>query len=118
VGEIHRRQGADVGHGKILAGDERPVGQFAVQPALSVRVGLAVGLAELLVLVQQAGGARVGVAPEVADRAHQLELDASHPHVDIGLFRRRPAEQRRLGMDFLEIAADGDGLGNGRAVVQ
>jgi hypothetical protein len=40
------------------------------------------------------------------------------PHLDLGLAERTAAEQRRLGVQFLEVAADGDGFGEDCAIVK
>ena len=117
-GEVHGRKGADVGHGEGLAGDEGAGGQFAVEPGLGGGIGFAVRLAEVLELGEQGGGAGVGVAPEGAHRGGEHELHPTHPHLDPGLFQGRDPEERRIGLDRLEIAADGHGLGDGLAVVE
>ena len=51
-------------------------------------------------------------------RAQQIEFGAPVPHLDQRALQRAAAEQRRIGMQRLEIAADGDRFGDHRAVVE
>src|SRR3954468_16956528 len=48
----------------------------------------------------------------------EAELDPALPHLHQRLSDRADAEQRRIGLHFLEIAADGDRLGDHRAIVK
>ena len=61
---------------------------------------------------------RVAVAEDVGDRKQEVQLEPAIPHLDLRLLQRAPPEQRRLGMERLEIAADGDRFREYRAVVQ
>ena len=52
------------------------------------------------------------------DRQEQMKLDAPVPHFHQRAFERAAAEQRRIGVEPLEIPADRDRLRNRRAVVE
>ena len=52
------------------------------------------------------------------DRQEQMKLDAPVPHFHQRAFERAAAEQRRIGVEPLEIPADGDRLRDRRAVVE
>src|SRR3989344_918918 len=60
----------------------------------------------------------MGVAPDLADRVHELELDPPDPHVDLGALAGGRAEQRWTGQGLVQIAADADALAEEHAVVQ
>src|SRR5271165_5436628 len=47
-----------------------------------------------------------------------MPLDAALPHLDPGPFEGRPAEQVRLRMEFLDVAADGDRFADDSPVVE
>src|SRR6202789_395286 len=64
------------------------------------------------------GGGRSGVPPDHADGNPVTEFPAPDPHLDQRLLARIAAEQRGLGMQRFEIAADRDRFGDERAVVE
>jgi hypothetical protein len=47
-----------------------------------------------------------------------MQFQPALPHLGPRYAERAAPEQRRLGLDLLEIAADGDGFGQDRAIVQ
>ena len=47
-----------------------------------------------------------------------MQLDPALPHLDQRNFERAAAEQRRLGMERLEVTADGDRLSDYGAIVE
>ena len=51
-------------------------------------------------------------------RREQAEFHPALPHLDEGLFARVAAEERRLGVKRFDVAADGDGFGERRAIVE
>src|SRR4051812_7442849 len=53
-----------------------------------------------------------------SDRAKKTELDPTLPHLHKGFSNCADAEQRRVGLHLFEVAADGDRLGDHRAVVE
>jgi hypothetical protein len=61
---------------------------------------------------------RMNVAEGGGDGAEQVELDPALPHLDRRLADGSPAEQRRRGLQLLEIAADRHGFTKDRAVVE
>ena len=61
---------------------------------------------------------RCGLAQCVGDGEQSLELGAPTPHFDQGLLERGLAEERRVGLQRLEIAADGDRFADAGAVVE
>ena len=54
----------------------------------------------------------------VVTGTHEIELRAPIPHFDQRALQRAAAEQRRIGLQRLEIAADGDRFGDHGAVVE
>ena len=58
------------------------------------------------------------MAEGVRHRQQEVHLHAPLPHLHPGLAKCALAEQRRLGVQFLEIAADGDGFGQDGPVVE
>ncbi len=54
----------------------------------------------------------------VSNRVHQVQLHAPLPHLSGSQFFRRAPEQRRLGMQRLEVPADGHRLADAVAVVE
>ncbi len=61
---------------------------------------------------------RMQVPEHLSDPQHQVQFDAPLPHLDARDFERGSAEQGRLGMQGLEIAANGNGFGENGAVVE
>ena len=93
--------------------------RLLVEPGESLRRLAALTLAVVGELLNAVGEERVGVAEDLHDRKGDLEFHPALPHLDAGrLLRLAAAHQRRLGLDLLEVAADGDRLGDERAVVE
>src|SRR5215213_7835763 len=117
--EIEPDEPGDVGDREAVAGDEPAVGELAVEKAQELDDPRLVGLApggDLRHL--HLGHRRVEVAENRRDRAEQAELEAPLPHLDTSPLERAGAEQRRLGMQLLEIAADRDRLADHGPVVE
>ena len=105
--EIDDGQQRDVRHREVRA-DEivASVAKFGIEPLHHAGQGATVGLAERLVLVDQRRRRGMRVPPEIGYRHHDPQLDTPVPHVDQRRVERVGAEQRRLRMDRIEIAAD------------
>ena len=108
----------DVGDREGDAGDEFAPGQFAVEPFHPL---LGVPPAEFAVVLHLLDptlpiGVRVAEASRHVE--HDLGLHPPVPHLDVGLVAGIGAKQRRLWLTLLEIAADGDRLGEARTVVE
>jgi hypothetical protein len=58
------------------------------------------------------------VAKNMRDRPEQMEFNPPLPHLDHRRLLGPRAEQRWLGVERFEIAADRDRLGNDRAVIE
>src|SRR6185295_11205063 len=117
--EIHRNQAGDVGHRVMVAGDEPPALQLAIQKSDEFRNARLVGIRpcrHLRHLHLLHGWMRV--AKDVRHRRQKMLLDPTLPHLDARDLERAAAEQRRLGLQLLEIAADRDRLGDHRAIVE
>ena len=86
--EIDRGQGADVGHGVGLAGDEGAALQFPIEPALGVRIGDLVRMAEIGELGQQGGRARMGVK----GKSQQIEVMFGPKYNTVVVFSPKPSD--------------------------
>ena len=71
---------------------------------------------ELGRLLDPAVPERVGVAEHLRDRQQQLELGVAVPHLDLRALPRVGAEQVRLGVQLLDVAADRHRLAQDAAV--
>ena len=60
----------------------------------------------------------VAVPEHLRDGHEELVLHPPLPHLDQRAVLRVRPHERRLGLHLLEVAADGDALGDGRAVVE
>ena len=80
--------------------------------------GRALRLAVVGKLLPQALEDRAGVRDGAPDRAEQLELHAPIPAFDLRLLAGVAAEQVRLRMQRLQVAADRDRFGEMRSVVE
>ncbi len=58
------------------------------------------------------------MAEGVDDGKHQAQLQASLPHFDHRALQRADAEQRRVGMQLFDVAADRHRFGDDRSVVE
>src|SRR5206468_3546665 len=58
------------------------------------------------------------LAKRIGDRLQNVKFDAAIPHLDQRALLRIGAEQRRLGMEFLEVTADSNALGNISTIVE
>ena len=118
--KIDPDQSGNVGDSEPISGNERPIGELAVEHLDRFDHPRPVGLAPFghLRLLEH-GGTGMQVPEDHGDGKHQVEFDATLPH-----FRRAPcrgvshAEQRRIGLNFLEIPANRDRFADAGAVVQ
>ena len=118
--EIDRDQAGDVGDGVAVAGRERPVRELAVEDAEKIHdarlVGLGPGrhLRHLHLASWPGGCCGTRGRSETADAA-QAAGSTSRPRA---MLQRPAPEQRRLRIERLEIAADGDRFRDHGAVVE
>src|SRR5829696_6749670 len=117
--EIEPDEPGDIGDREAVAGDEPAVGELAVEKAQELDDPRLVGLAPGRDLRHlHLGHRRVEVAEDRGDGAEQAELKPPLPHLDAGALEGAGAEQRRLCMQLLEVAADRDRLADDGAVVE
>lgn len=118
-GEIERHQAGNVGDAEPFAGDEFPIPQFPINDRHGVkRLGRADPgeFGDLRDL--HLGHVRVSVAKRVRDMKKQAQFQPPLPHLDHRPPDRADAEQGRLRMKLLEIAADGDRFADDGSVVE
>ena len=117
--EIERDEAGDVGDREAVAREERPAGQRGVDLAMfSSALARFTSAHSAICGDLQDFGRGMGVTIGLRDREQQVELGLALPHLDFGALARAGPEQRGLGMQLLEIAADGDRFGDEVAVVE
>ena len=117
--EIDGHERRDVGDGKLLSGDIRPLFQFAIEEAQKFEHARLVGFAPRRHLrIDHHLHGRMQMLKQVRHGKVQMELDAPAPHFDQRAVQRAAAEQWRLGLQRLEIAADSHQFRDHRAIVE
>ena len=118
-GKVERDEPGDVGDGETLARNERPLTQDIVENHHVAQRPGAVGGGPIRDLgTLELRHMRVGMAEDLGDRQQEMPLHSALPHLDRRPFERRRAEQIRLEMQFLDIAADRDRLADHGPVVE
>jgi NAD(P)-dependent dehydrogenase (short-subunit alcohol dehydrogenase family) len=112
-GEVDRDDGGDVGDAEPLAGHEHGLVEPGIQVSIEIRDTLVPALdqrGDLLIVVRPRNGAALqpgnGVADGFHDDGEAFLLHPPFPHRHQRLLSGRRAEQRRVGMRFLQIAQD------------
>lgn len=116
--KVQCRQRDDVGHGESFRAYEFARAEFAIQPLHHFERAHAHGLAVVFVLCAKAGREPVRVDPYRTDSCPDRQFDSAYPHVGLRALPGVAAEQRRRGVQFLEIAANRDAFCQRRTVIQ
>ena len=119
LAELDAAERSDVGDGEAVTGHPRLVREPGVQYACGVEQLRALRSAEVRELrILQRGQARMRVPHAVGNHRHEVQFDLPIGHLDERPFFRGPAHQVRLGIEALEIGADGARLGQEAPIVQ
>src|SRR5258706_7866362 len=111
--EVDGDDGSDVGNRKLISRDKGHVGEPGVEVGVEIPDALLASLyqsRDLLIIMRAGDGATLETWDSVANRFHHggksFHLDAAFPHCNLRPGLWRDPKQRRLGMNFLEIAQD------------
>src|SRR5215211_2012325 len=117
--EIDGDETGDIGHRERIPRNKRAVLQLVVENGDELLDARLVGLSPRRHLRHfHLLHCRVQVAKDMRNRKQQVQLEAAIPHLDARKLQRAASEQRRIGLERLEVAADRDRLRDYRAVVE
>ncbi|HVA68495.1 MAG TPA: hypothetical protein VNF45_04230 [Candidatus Binataceae bacterium] len=116
--EINRDNGGDIGDRKLVTRYKAMRAEFPIEPGETVLGVEALHFSVLGQLADAPFKEIVALAKSVGDRLQNVEFHPAIPHLDHRALFCAGAEERRLRMEFLEVAADGHALGDAGAVVE
>lgn len=103
--EDDRGKRVNVGHRVARTGDELAALQLPVEPFELVVRRLELRRAVVFELLDPVGEHRARVLERAPDGSEQVQFRSAAPSLDLGNLARVAAEQVRIGMERLEIAA-------------
>src|SRR6266446_3072078 len=123
--EVGGDDGGNVGNREFISRYKRNIGEPGIEVSVEISDALPASLdqrRDLIVVIRTGDGPVLETGDGVANRFHHrsksFQLNAPFPHRDQRLGLRRRSEQRRFGIDFLEITQDGWHFADRSAVLQ